>query len=1031
MERSIFAQVKRAFAKSPKASLESLGISLHKNAKGEWLSGNCAICSDTSKSCSYSHEGFLNCHQCGRKDDLFVWFCEREGLADNWAACKELAGKFGIRVEFKKTRGSRPPRQMTSDNLDSSVVQLADADPAGPLRDFLKERKLYDPVILAQLGVGFAHGVITFAQFDQKGGLRPRYRRYSPGAQVKHTWSPGKGETQGFWPYVPVPEGGVILILEGEWDVLTAIIRLKLWDQGIYPFTWTGGANSPVPPQAIPKAWHGHEVHLCYDNDVFQGPTWKNYYAPDTIKMVAMERRRRNLLESVAPAFGGFGCEVVMRTIPIDPNENWGADFRDWVDGGGETLDDIPSHALDQCEVRTFEVIDCDFKDVHDHPGCVVRFKCQVEMINLDGLIVPTVSTIDCLMNQRTQCQDCLVPSRYPEQTIEWQHLIPQQVRALLARDSDKYIKQTVLGKPNGCPHAIVETAEHNMTVRWTAVDGDSSSAQELTVISKEAPDLAGDVEVVGKVYNTGKAIVVMAEHLSSLDGTGFNIADYAPALFELCPSDAQTVQEIDEFLNRKTDDLAAHVTKIHGRRDIHVAHELLAHSTSCINVEGQPVRGWLDISVIGHTRTGKSLTFQRLINYHECGMLHACMENTSRAGLTIGAVQSKDGIRMRPGLFPRLHRKMLVLDEFHYMVRGNRENPTSWLQTARDSGKAYGSKVYGSRAVPAEVRLCTIGNWAYGSAHHFRFKCEHFRYLYDTPESIARLDFGMVVGTDPDEDLLPDAPHQWTQELYQALVMRAWGQTHENVVIDNEAGELAAEQCESWRGVYDSDRLPLFSPEEKVVSLLRIATAVANICFSSYQGELAKVHVRKVHVEWAIEWLTRMWVESGYDAYSKALLLSANVVNAFSAEALITIKLALNDAEHAVRVIVNMIGGMKLGDVCGMLGCENHIAAKWLSQMLRLNVLQRDRADRYHLEYSLTQGGALMVHNLMLFAEDYPDQWAKRYEAVTRWAEKGNPANDPGFLPMDLPTNTLVREWEDVAASDPPHPVIEGPGFR
>ena len=151
------------------------------------------------------------------------------------------------------------------------------------MREYLRERHLDDPQLLSELGVGFIKGFITFAQFDERGRVLERYRGLAPGGRVKWQWF-GKGTGgPGIWPaHFQLADNNTILLLEGESDVMTALIRLRLQDQGFHPVTWTAGAGSCPHPRDVPRSFAGHECHIAYDNDVFQGPDYDKYFVLST-----------------------------------------------------------------------------------------------------------------------------------------------------------------------------------------------------------------------------------------------------------------------------------------------------------------------------------------------------------------------------------------------------------------------------------------------------------------------------------------------------------------------------------------------------------------------------------------------------------------------------------------------------------------------------------------------------------------------------------------------------------------------------
>jgi hypothetical protein len=190
-------------------------------------------------------------------------------------------------------------------------------------------------------------------------------------------------------------------------------------------------------------------------------------------------------------------------------------------------------------------------------------------------------------------------------------------------------------------------------------------------------------------------------------------------------------------------------------------------------------------------------------------------VDNISRAGLVMGA--DKNGM-MRPGLMTKSHKKLLALDEFHWLVNSKRlgdDHPMSWLQSARDEGRVYGVKIYGDRALPAKVRLVTISNWAHSRRRSFTYACEHLGWLYGSPETLSRLDFGVVVQGQPTQTTFDPTEEVWTRDLAQALVLRAWAQEPHQVIVEPDAEVHAFDVSESWRHLYAIDRLPLYTPEE------------------------------------------------------------------------------------------------------------------------------------------------------------------------------------------------------------------------
>lgn len=1002
MERSVFRQVKTALALDPRPTLEALGVNLKHGIKGEWSQCICPFCGDKSGSASITQQGFLRCHQCSRKMDIFELIAELNGCSE-YAAMQQLAERLNVDLAIVRHRG-KPPREMTIERLRAATEALWVNKDAEPCRQFLKKRKIDCPQLLDQFGVGYLGGYLIFAQWDQTGRLRPRYRRYSPGglAQQKWGWSPGRGGATGFWPYAPLPPKGPIWLMEGEFDVMTAWMVLRLQAQGITAFTWTGGAGAPIPAHMIPEQWRGKEVHILYDNDTFQGSVWEEYRAPDEKKKREMGMRHENLLKGIAASFQAQNCNVFLRAIPIDPLETWGGDFRDWVDGGGRDIADLKSFAFKNLAPKKDPPTESDLKGVFGLIGKEVKAIGEVNTIQQEGVGIYRFAKLDCDMNQLSCCVNCKGPLLFPGQLMDMAHHQTDLANAMVSRDPNAYLLKYVVGKPPACMRARIEPLEYDAGTKWTAVhdDPERRTAHELTVISKDEPSLSGEVEITGRVHHhrTGNSVILLADQLRQLDCAEVDLGPYINELVQLCPTEATTVEQIHTYLNRRCADLAYNVTHIYGRQAIHLAHDLLMHSTLTLPIDRQ--RGWVDICILGDTRTGKSKTFEALHRYHRLGTMHSCMQVVSKAGLIMAGTPTPDGYKIKPGLFPRCHKKALIMDEFHNMMK---VNVIGDLQTARDVGQVHGAKAYGTRVMPAMVRFAAIANWP-TDRQRFRFLCEHFLALYKVPECLSRTDFGLVVTGDPTESGPVEAAHEWTEELVRALILRAWAQDESMVHIQDQAMQLAYATIETWKGLCDTD-LPLFTAEEKVLSLLRLAIAVANLCFSHPKGEFYHVEVRPCHVEWAAWWLKQTWKWNGYLDFSYLRKAKAELERPYDAERTLTVELNLEIPQDATNVLNEMLGGFTQSRASGFIGKEHYDTMKWISKLVRLGVVYQSRSTQnvHHTDVQLTKPGDTAVRNLIRIAENYPNEWKRRYRKLSDMAA-GPLCSNPDMVAITAP---------------------------
>lgn len=1030
MNDSVFGRVKEAVVRDAERILREAGVRHKKTGDGfqlrsEWNAGFvCPMCTDQSGSASFTRELFLKCHQCGLKEDVFRWLSRVRGV-DQWSLCKDLADQFNISTKVRPLRGRNMPMRMSPEVLRTSVQDLWESDQAGQMREYLRERHLDDPQLLSELGVGFIKGFLTFAQFDERGRVLERYRGLAPGGRVKWQWF-GKGTGgPGIWPaHFPLSDGSTVLLLEGESDVMTALIRLRLQDQGFHPVTWTAGAGSCPHPRDVPRSFAGHECHIAYDNDVFQGPDYDRYFVlstkgkgrPDQ-QMKAARQRLSNLLENIGPTFESVGCKVTIRQCPIDPKDNYGGDLRDWTDGGGVNFDDWKQFVFEELPVLTAHTPDVPFDEIFGSLHARVRTRVQVEMVRQDGVLIPSLSKLECPMGQHPCCASCPAMRRFPDRLIPWSEFPRELAVALQDNNMERFLIQNVIEKPRQCPKCELVTAEGITGSEWIGVrpagERNKEDQRMLHIISTEPPSLSGEVEVTGKIYPTakGKDVMMMAEKTHSLDRMEVDLETHVHDFLQECPAFTNDVGAINEFLDARWRDLSAHVTKIYGRRDIQIAHDLLAHSAVAMTINDAEVRAWLDICVYGDTRSGKTLTFQRMMDHHGLGIYHTAVSNISRAGLVMGA--DKQGL-LKPGLFPKCNRKMLLLDEWHFLCQqATKDHPMSWLQSARDEGRVSGVKIYGDRALPAHVRFVAIANWIRNRRGSYEFPCEHLHGLYGAPETVARLDFGLAVQGPPEQDEFDDVEHFWNGDRVRSLILRAWNQDAANVLIDQEAVDLAFEAAQSWRDLFDCEDLPLYTPEEKPNSLLRIAIAVANITFSHKQGDYLSVHVRPVHVEWAIEWLRHTWAISGYERYSERVRAMQTVDKPFEAEQWLTTKLGYNDPYLVEGVLSGLRRPFTMSDIVTLTGKDPFDAAKWLSRLRSLHVFEQRKAqNNYHNEFGVTKDGAQLIDNLLTLCRTRPEEFGRRAEQLSRWVGTSEPTK---LTPLTAATWEIFDEQGSV----------------
>jgi hypothetical protein len=1032
-----FAKVREAFCANVAEMLRRLNVEIKaQTPKGDWLQIACPLCTDKSGSASVSiASGFLRCHQCASKADLFTWTGKLLGTDQPWLVCQALAKLVGIEVEgvsLQKKLYKHVP-EITEETFADFKQRLFEDPDQEIAREFLRKRGFWLPDQLEELPIGAWGGKIVFAQHTDDGRLRKRCRVYDPfplNGQPKWSWNKVKGETGrtvGFWPFLPsylkTDVDVDYLLCEGEWDVLAALLILQLRSRKWAVQTWTGGGGAPIPADAVQGWVRNKNVHLLYDNDVFQG--LGDDLAPDEKKLAELRVRKKNLLDVIGPAFEMNRCAVSVRAITLPPLEQWGGDLRDMVNAGLQSIDELPRYKLGECRRSLRQAKRVQFDKVHEHLGEYIEFRCQVAGVAEDVAIKMKLCAVKCEMGQQKFCDHCKLPEIAPNGVIDFAGLQSELAAAMTDTNVPKHIMERIAGKPNSCKRWQIQPIESSPGARWSAMareDDEKEGARTVEILSDVAPPLSGELLVRGWLYMSANGLtpVLMCDHLEADDKVVVPLEPHRVALLAEVPSGEVTVEAIDRFLDRWANDVANHTTHVYGRRDMHVALGLTMHSALWMDVGGARRRAWIDCCLIGATRTGKSAAGRAYVKAL-FGQHFTPMGNFSRPGLTIGTISINGQSKSKPGVFPRNHGKLVILDEAHLMVQDNATQGGLFpmLQGARDIGKVEAAKISGSMMLSAAVRLVSIANWLDGSKNSFATPAQHLLALYGTPESLARLDFGLPIdeieaGFGPE-----DVENVWTQERQRAVAIRAWHLDPSQIVFDEDALEEARNLCTKvWKDRY-SEELPLFTEKEKVYSVLRIAIAIANMTLSSTEIGLATCHVKLVHVQWAARWLEHTWKLLDYEKVSRNVKVALEPKTMWRLEAMLTVRLGLTDPMAATFTIGRMFGLLSRAELQALTGMQFTEFDKWVTDLVRVGALDVIRpkgnsAFGSQLALRFTKAAIEVIQQLLKIAEQAPEIWALRLSKLQMWNTGGSgvvrDAPD-GLLPIDAPIEMHLND--------------------
>lgn len=390
--------------------------------------------------------------------------------------------------------------------------------------------------------------------------------------------------------------------------------------------------------------------------------------------------------------------------------------------------------------------------------------------------------------------------------------------------------------------------------------------------------------------------------------------------------------------------DLAANVTHIYGRPELHIAYDLVWHSVLDFSFRGNRLgKGWLELLVMGDTRTGKSEAAERLRHHYQCGVLKSC-EGATLAGLVGGAQQVGNNWVITWGTIPLQDRRLVILDE----VSGMKDrNIIEQMSAVRSSGKAQVSKIV-SQETFARTRTIWISNPVDGRPIQATNNgaIDAIAKLITNPEDIARFDFAMVAAQDDVDSAVinsarpPRAHHRATRELSSALVTWSWSRRPDQVVWAKGVERSVLSAAEELGRRYIADP-PLVQPENVRVKLARLSVAVAARLFS-HDGTGERVVVLAEHVQAAVELLDTLYGKRwfGYADHSRKEIKARENARLYDEQCrgfltahegvLATLRTAINDTQFRARDFQEF-GGM-----------DTELATQAVAQLLVMGMVRR-----------------------------------------------------------------------------------------
>lgn len=358
---------------------------------------------------------------------------------------------------------------------------------------------------------------------------------------------------------------------------------------------------------------------------------------------------------------------------------------------------------------------------------------------------------------------------------------------------------------------------------------------------------------------------------------------DIKETSFDFDKNDKELVSSLNEFkvkttIQDKLEELyqsaRSHIAP-YLKKDLWFLMDLVFNSPLDITYK-KPIRGALDVFVLGDTRTGKSETSKALTKLYDFGEV-VPLKTATVASLIGGTDERLKKTKL--GVLPRYHKELVVMEEFSGA-------PIDFIKTLTEIRSSNMVKIYrvaGEIQAPCKLRMLTISNpMSYGGSMmqiaSYPNGVEPINELIRSPEDIARYDAFMLVPsvkdlTNPfinkdEANLKIDKKHyenkmKWIKSLGS-----------ENIIIDDQLGSYIFNKALELNKMFSCSFAVFGSETDKKIA--RMSAALA--CMLCNTTDLEHVNVTKEHVDVIVNFM-----KSLYDNYPFRLKDFANEERAYN----------------------------------------------------------------------------------------------------------------------------------------------------
>ena len=327
------------------------------------------------------------------------------------------------------------------------------------------------------------------------------------------------------------------------------------------------------------------------------------------------------------------------------------------------------------------------------------------------------------------------------------------------------------------------------------------------------------------------------------------------------------TPEAIEEKLAAICADLTYNVTHIVERDETLLGLLLTYHSVLRFRVpwNSDPIRGWLELKIVGDTGTGKSEMIDKIMKYAGLGN-RVNAESTSRTGLTYKMEQSgsSGAWYIVWGAWPLADKEMIWIDE----DTGIGKDDYGEMTLARSDGRLEVKRAV-TAETPCRVRAILSGNVPKGRRlADYSQGVESLKDIFNN-EDIRRFDFGIFMrasDVDPEKynKALGHYPSMIDGETLKNNILFSWSRKPDDVIFTDAGLDKLLEVATDLSKIYgNANDIPLVSPSDQRNKVARLSVALAALTHSTDEsGE--RIVVYPGHVEFIGAYLKEIYNAPG-----------------------------------------------------------------------------------------------------------------------------------------------------------------------